>query len=284
MKETDGDFWSADYFTDQVTAAFIAMYESEIDPDMGGPGHGPARINAADLARVRRHGMLIPAGDRVILAEGYVGISRNDAPMSACVAMGSHRANGRDMVESYCRVQFCKRIDRLPPQIRRTSMGIAYEMISLWPQDTGGVIGLRSFLVLRADGTAQLQRGPWDDRDSEEYKLEVALTGTLQHQSEIRQQWTVTAEDGNSKVTVGAYPESIKSVLYARSLPLTESGRKRPILHLVNAHKRRMASGIEIDIAEFLRGTRLVEMGGIQFRVSASRELQESLAKRRSEA
>lgn len=63
--------------------------------------------------------------------------------------------------------------------------------------------------------------------------------------------------------------EEIKSLLYARTLPMTATGRKRPVLHLVEAHKRRMRNGTDVDITSYLRGTQKIEMGGTLFTVKA---------------
>jgi len=37
-------------------------------------------------------------------------------------------------------------------------------------------------------------------------------------------------------------------------LPLTVTGRKKPILHWVRAHQRRIKEGVDIDINKHLRG------------------------------
>ena len=50
---------------------------------------------------------------------------------------------------------------------------------------------------------------------------------------------------------------------------MTATGRKRPVLHLVEAHKRRMQNGTEIDVTSFLRGSMEVEMNGTLFKVHA---------------
>lgn len=73
--------------------------------------------------------------------------------------------------------------------------------------------------------------------------------------------------------------EEVKSLLYARSLPMSATGRKRPILHLVEAHKRRMRSGIDVDIASFLRGQQTVEIGGTAFKVNPPARLQAEVSK-----
>jgi hypothetical protein len=86
--------------------------------------------------------------------------------------------------------------------------------------------------------------------------------------------WNIETREPNTSfgfpamVTFGIEMEMVKSLVYARSLPLTESGRKRPILHWVRAHQRRMKDGIEIDIEKFLRGVTGFNMGGLEFGIT----------------
>jgi hypothetical protein len=82
--------------------------------------------------------------------------------------------------------------------------------------------------------------------------------------------WHVRAfeRDGGfltGNIRFGVYGEHIKSLFFARDLPLTETGRKRPILHWVSAHKRRLQSGKDIDIDKYLRGSRILTIGGTEF-------------------
>lgn len=66
--------------------------------------------------------------------------------------------------------------------------------------------------------------------------------------------------------------EYVKSLFYARSLPETDKGRLRPILHWVRAHKRRMKEGIDIDINKHLRGIDAFNMHGLNFSINAPRK------------
>lgn len=73
----------------------------------------------------------------------------------------------------------------------------------------------------------------------------------------------------NTWIKFGVYPEHIKSLFYARDLPVTKAGRKRPIQHWVNAHKRRIKNGTEItQVKKHLRGINKFEMFGYNFLIS----------------
>lgn len=96
--------------------------------------------------------------------------------------------------------------------------------------------------------------------------------------------WEVTATeafwDGHpAKAMFSIDVEYIKSLFYARSVPLTATGRLRPILHWVTAHKRRMKEGIDIDVRKHLRGIDTFEMHGVNFGITEPRKAQAPNAK-----
>lgn len=67
--------------------------------------------------------------------------------------------------------------------------------------------------------------------------------------------------------------EYIKSLFYARTIPITATGRLRPILHWVSAHKRRLKEGVDIDVKKHLRGVDAFEMHGVNFSITEPRKL-----------
>ncbi len=70
----------------------------------------------------------------------------------------------------------------------------------------------------------------------------------------------------------GVEEEYVKSLFYSRNLPLTSSGRKRPIEHWVNAHNRRLKSGVNVEIQKYLRGITEFEMLGYKFIIVSPRK------------
>lgn len=75
--------------------------------------------------------------------------------------------------------------------------------------------------------------------------------------------------EGNPlRFRLGLSKEHIKSLFYARTLPVTETGRKRPILHWVRAHARRIKEGIDIDVTAHLRGITQFDMDGLNFEIT----------------
>ena len=73
----------------------------------------------------------------------------------------------------------------------------------------------------------------------------------------------------SARMQFGVDPEMIKSLFYSRSVPITATGRLRPILHWVESHKRRLREGIQVDVTKHLRGIERFEMGGLEFTITS---------------
>ena len=104
-------------------------------------------------------------------------------------------------------------------------------------------------------------------------RVKILASLAISAESDSRFLWHVRAFKKENDLLIGnvrfgVYGEHVKSLFFARDLPLTETGRKRPILHWVSAHKRRIASGEDIDIEKYLRGTRLLEIGDTTFMIT----------------
>lgn len=103
----------------------------------------------------------------------------------------------------------------------------------------------------------------------------VACATALGTISDFRHLWTVETKESvmasyiETPLRLGVTSEQVKSLFYAREQPLTPRGRKRPILHWVEAHRRRIAGGIDVDIRKYLRGITSFEMGGFGFNISS---------------
>lgn len=285
------DFWSSEDFERRVTAATIALYETQIDKESPGSAASTHRFRKEELNRVRREGIFIPGPDRWIVMGG---ISTLTWPPSGCVSLGAHYKSGvanepADLIESYCRLVYFRRLKTLPSHSAMIRVGDIYETIHSWPQDKGPLIGFTDHLTVnRRTGQVSPTMPAWDKgnpskvaavlSDPELFKRTEALSFAIQLIDDARHQWAITAHNEVSKVTVGAHAESVKSLLYARDLPVTATGRKRPILHIVSAHNRRIKNGTDIDVRQFLRGTREIVMNDTKYSVSAPQALIEEMA------
>lgn len=284
------DLWASDEFEQRVTAATVALYETKVDSYSD--CNSIHRFDNSDLMTMRKHGIYITAPDREVFAPGC-GMSILKWPQSGCISVGStYKQNGDgqvdDLLESYCRLIYFRRINKLPSHSAMRSIGDPYEMMMAWPQDSGPVIGFTDYLTVnRRSGNVSRTVPAWQVKnpsavaryasDKENIKMEYGLSIAIQFTEDARHIWAITAHNDVSKVTVGAHAESVKSLLYARTLPMTKTGRKRPILHVVHAHRRRLAAGTDIDVRDFLRGTREVVMDGTKYTVSPPQVMVEDL-------
>lgn len=80
---------------------------------------------------------------------------------------------------------------------------------------------------------------------------------------------TVLSRDMKARLMLGVSESHIQSLFYARKLPRTEIGRRRPILHWVSAHQRRIREGIEIDVKQHMRGVEKFEMDNLTFTITS---------------
>ena len=77
------------------------------------------------------------------------------------------------------------------------------------------------------------------------------------------------SESINTWLRFGVHEEHIQSLFYSRDLPITSTGRKRPIQHWVSSHKRRLKKGTTVDVKRHLRGINRFELFGYNFIISS---------------
>jgi hypothetical protein len=275
------DFWSDEDFEDAVAAAIIACYESKIKK---AKGSFPAdRINEKRLRLFRKVGPYLPGKDRVIVnPDAFEYDIENDGVLKGGVVSftkwGGQQRPG-DYHGYFLTILF-RRVKKVSKYWVVPCHGYLYEDIGYIMTNDGKVSGHRSFFVLSQDGTIRpcYQRvqscNPITLRNehltTSPEKIADAARGAataMQYAADKRYCWTITARENVALATLGCAQEEIKSLLYARDLPLTATGRKRPILHLVAAHKRRIKNGTDIDVGKFLRGSQIVHIGNTEFTV-----------------
>lgn len=285
--EQDTVNWEPEEFEKMVTTGIVACYESEI-----AKSRAPTkfRLTEEDLRRVRRQGIFFPSPDRFILSGGAEG-SKNRAafdvvndpiPMSGNVAMSGLTKKREGDYSGYVYILSFRRADKLPPALIRRAKGIDFELNMIIP-DGKKVRGEKRFLTLAENGeifafdviVATInktgQRSKVLTQSEQQPHLlpetEWLLSIALQYWADRRFCWDIQANDVEAKVHLGCTQEEIKSLMYARELPMTETGRKRPILHIREAHKRRLRDGTTVDIPTFLSGTQVVDVHGTCFTV-----------------
>jgi hypothetical protein len=288
--EEISDYWTAEDFEDTVARMLIACFESKVIKAKGAPPSD--RLNDQRLAAIRALGPYVPSESRVIVADDWgnemlprFDTTNDHLPDVACLGLRNDKEGG------YMSAAYVRKAAALGQYWQRRAGGVLYEMV--WTHAKAeGIYGERVFFSVTKAGqvvpcTRRVVQG--DPRRGAEVIEDDAhllaewgfrASATLQYAADRRFCWTITAKEKVAKAHLGCMQEEVKSLLYARSLPMTETGRKRPILHLVEAHKRRMRNGTEIDVSAFLRGTQTVEIGGTVFTVNAPKAIRPQLSER----
>lgn len=282
--------WDSDRFEDQIAGTVIALYER------------PSRIKGSDwpgaslydIDQIKRNGAFVQHPNR------YVFDDELDAPLDTIYTglfvesqiQGGRRivveGVGADVYGGFC---VLKRAPAIPAPFYPMAKGTPYCYISMSATDDGALETEKQYVTVNGKDVVPCaidakrkkawnyqHRPPVLEGESlaeNTARRVVMLCNTI---ADRNHQWGIQAIESDVRVELQCYHAEIKSLLYARTLPITSTGRKRPILHLVSAHRRRMKEGIDIDIDAFLRGVKKVEMGGAVFEVRAPSPLPQRAA------
>lgn len=282
------DLWTTDSFEDSVAAALITCFENRIKRNKGA---GPNTLNQERMNLIRGIGPYVPSKDRFIIApsQNNVGdwefdIVNDPLPTVGCVGFTKSVQVPSDEYGGFFQTAYIRKASTLPKTWHRRSGGQLYELI-IAASENNFIEGERSFFCVTKEGkvvaceqrfdvSGRYKTSQYFTTSEKELKGREAMASiALQFIADSRYCWTIEARESNCFARLGSMPEQIKSLLYARSIPLTDTGRKRPILHLVAAHQRRLKHGIDIDVTAFLRGIQTVEIGGTCFTVKPARVL-----------
>lgn len=280
--------WETEEFEDLVARGLIAMYESKIK--INKRSLPATRLSDELLRRVRRIGCYFPSNDRVIYSEqSDDGRSAkiqtidvlNDGRPDVC--LWSTRANNL-WEEGYLQTFYMEKIQALPKPFKTDYPGMVYRVAALNFNER--VTGVCDYVTINNKGEVRsvyrpvqyvhpitgrhinIKDLPKSDTDQSEDVITVWASAALQIYQDRRYLWNVQAKEGIAKATFAIHQEQIKSLFYARDLPMTETGRKRPILHWVSAHQRRMKAGTDVDVEKYLRGTHEFVYNNTKFEIT----------------
>lgn len=296
MKD-ERDYWADDDFEDTVASALIACFETKVKKNFGA---APAdRLTEDRVAVLRAEGPYIASNSRLVYAPGDDGNWNFDMVNDRLPVKGLHafRPSGlvaKTVPNSYLCAHYIRQVHALGKYWHRRSGGALYEMLTM-DAESDGIHGERRFFTVTKQGevvacTQKIASIRGGATHGEKVKTlshdETWLRETgawaavaLQMLADRRYCWTITAQENVARAHLGCMMEEVKSLLYARNLPMTETGRKRPILHLVESHKRRMRSGVDVEVTAFLRGQQAVEIGGTVFKVNPPSTLRAEVSK-----
>ena len=265
--------------SEKLTNSVYEIYLSLIAKGFQGNGLTPETI-----VQTYSSGFYLPCVKRVVFS-GQVDLLNDSLPESAGLVMteDSNKYSEGPLFVS------AQKIKRFPRGYASAAAGCFYKLI--WAFKDDGIENRRervskdfdmrfvtNYFCVKNDGVIvpAIQCGEaWEGHQSGIIKgFGATLSATLNANADSRFLWNVRTEESagfgrlKTPLLLGVSEEHVKSLFYARSLPVTESGRKKPILHWVRAHERRMKGGIDIDVSKHLRGISEMEMDGFRFSIT----------------
>lgn len=292
-------FWDKEEFEDTVARGLIALYETKIKKKRG--SNKAFLLTHEILNNVRNIGCYFAPDDRICLlnkvenssthsSTQYLDIVNEGRPDRAvwCNTFSAEENENDSMRKnSFLEISYLERISKLPHPIKTKYEGRAYRHVFVWARNDC-LEGHVHHIVISSKGeindTYWIRHNynpitgicPMEIVDAKycQSKEESMLSEsqntvhahvTIQFWQDRRFLWNVVAKESVAKATFGVHEEQIKSLFYSREMPMTETGRKRPILHWVNSHQRRMKNGIDIDIEKHLRGINEFVYNGTKF-------------------
>lgn len=233
-----------------------------------------------DYAPLVKYGVRFPWKDRI--AFGSCVDLNNDA-LPDCAVVGLTRTSNSIFARA---IGVCE-IPKAPPNVRMSMQGA----VSIYRTSLlSGCNGLsRSVAPRGSDELETLVQGGYagvmpdgqvvgaDSSGRMDAWCRNLLSYAVSVHNDRRYFWEVTATEAfwdgfPARAMFSIDEEYIKSLFYARSLPMTAKGRMRPILHWVAAHKRRIKEGTDIDVKKHLRGINAFEMHGVNFCITEPRK------------
>jgi hypothetical protein len=246
-----------------------------------------------DVATAYLTGFYIPCTPRLVLG-GQVDLKNDVLPAEAGLLLPKHQGADPQLVVGPYQFATVKREAKLPRGIAPiVNGGVHYSLFMMWEQVCSrrerNMLGEKSkrfykeFVTVSKDGRVlpcPIEGCARRYRPESVFKVCGTLcniaAAAINATSDARYLWMVETSETvvgkgciRTPLRLGVSPEHVKSLFYARSLPVTESGRKRPILHWVRAHLRRLEAGIDIDVRRHLRGIDRFDMGGLPFEITS---------------
>ena len=297
MSEDANYDWAQDEFEDCVAGTLISMFETKIRKSRGNPSS--AQLTEDKMREIRMFGPYIPHGGRLVEAPDGMNMSidvRTDPiPRMGCYSHPHVGGKAKDVYDGYVVHHFFQEISALPKDRVRMGGGRIFRAITASAENeylrgccdyftvssSGAIVACDTVVQSSLRGTPGEKTKIISEFEKDPDRVyQIGLLGfiAIQFHNDRRFCWQIKAEETKARVYLGCGINEIKSLLYARSLPQTATGRKRPILHLVNAHQRRMKNGTDIDVTAFLRGIQTVEIGGTKFTVIPPKVMREKLS------
>lgn len=245
------DFFESDQMTDEIYSLLLdQMHEVYHSPKLR--DHGNVFLNGIYMPCCKRD-FFISTTDPA-----------NDGAPRKC---SLYNPDDKSMI-------YVERINRSPKHYGFLGTGIKYRLVCVHTDDLGKRKAWELFFQIKNNGDirpAILIGGPESHKVPSFVTQQASLVINACADSDFL--WECEIEEpilGSypTKLKLGMNSEQIKSLFYARTLPVTESGRKRPIIHAVQSHKRRIKEGIDVNIKKHTRGVSLINLDGLDFKIT----------------
>lgn len=261
-----GIFESED-LTDNIYAIFLSLFGEKWMAN----NDGLTRID--DIGMMYKNGFYMPCIERIVLS-GQVDLRNDELPDYAALVTVSSKSKP-DFVS----------IRKAKPPIRQVvppPFSQSYALTLYDRDDKEKITAATMYVAVMADGrvvpaTYFRFHGDISGEYATVYGLGCqAAAAAINAQQDARHLWLVKTQENiigacQTPLTLGVGEEHVKSLFYARQAPLTAAGRRRPILHWVQSHRRRLKQGIDVDVRKHLRGIDEFEMDSFNFRITQPR-------------
>lgn len=277
MSET---YWETEEFEEHINSAIICLSETnnipkrKISKNLIIDCPFNRLFTNEDFLKLKSNGVYFAPMDRLINTD-EIWTDIDDPPDVAAYSFGpSHaiglrglRVNSQTGKDPYLEIIFSRKIKTFPRGVVSFCPMIAkYKLSIVYGKEVGGVHGWSYYFGISEDGKIVPCDSGIKRDDFELIKMYAATV--IGMECDKKYLWNVSTISDGVSTTVGVYESQIKSLLYARDLPMSETGRKRPILHWVASHRRRIKNGHDIDVKKYLRGISEFEMFGDKFTIT----------------
>ena len=264
------DRWTQEDFETQIADMLDAAYKTPVDRKSTSMKARASRVTPGIVEGIRSAGPHMPGKDRIVLPH-TIGFDLDNDPLPerACISIPGDEGRQIGYLRRMNGVISWRDLAAL--DVARMPDDMPWYRVTYLFTNRRALRGCTVWCWIDGAGKVRIAESPGMEADDKQGNsaMEDMISTTLQAQADRRFCWEIAANEGFAKASLGCTAEEVKSLLYARQLPVTATGRKRPILHLVAAHRRRMKEVIDVDIKPFLRGVAEVTMDGTLFRVRA---------------
>jgi hypothetical protein len=274
------DVLQSEELSDAVYRTYIALLTG------GWKASAGDSLSVDDVGHAYMNGFYLPCCVRPVLS-GQIDLANDKLPEHAAVVLFNDRRNRNDQ-PLFISVRQVKKFNRniqCPPFAAAKYVGmwmwdgseIDRTDRRIWPEPTMSAVTahfavMPSGTVVPCADSSRIHRADYFAAFLQTCAAAINTHEDRHHLWQVSTSEPLIGASIKTPLVLGCSPEHIKSLFYARSLPVTETGRRRPILHWVQAHNRRLQAGIEIDVNKHLRGIEKFEMDGFNFEITNPRK------------